>query len=73
MWISLRLPVCLIHEPKLIAAACVMLSYRLHHQQFPDNKTLQLMQLIDKHFDSLQGNFSPRKDPVLDSSTHCLS
>ncbi|CDS11956.1 hypothetical protein LRAMOSA04152 [Lichtheimia ramosa] len=51
---SLRLPVCLIHEPKLIAAACVMLSYRLHHQQFPDNKTLQLMQLIDKHFDSLQ-------------------
>ncbi|KAJ8662240.1 hypothetical protein O0I10_001933 [Lichtheimia ornata] len=51
---SLRLPVCLIHEPKLIAAACVMLSYRLHHQQFPDNKRLQLIQLIDKHFDSLQ-------------------
>ncbi|KAI7882465.1 cyclin-like protein [Lichtheimia hyalospora FSU 10163] len=51
---SLRLPVCLIHEPKLIAAACVMLSYRLHHQQLPDNKISQLMQLIDKHFVSLQ-------------------
>lgn len=70
-WVSLRLPVCLTHEPKLIAAACVMLSYRLHRQQFPDNKRLRLIQLIDQHFDSLQGNPPPRKSPLFNAFAHC--
>ncbi|KAI9318671.1 cyclin-like protein [Dichotomocladium elegans] len=44
---SLRTPLCLIYEPQIIAAACVLLGYRSCRQEIPNHRGSVLAQIMD--------------------------
>ncbi|KAJ8657148.1 hypothetical protein O0I10_007228 [Lichtheimia ornata] len=50
---SMRLVLCLSHEPRHIAAACILLAYRLHRQDIPEIDDSSLMVLIEDRFETL--------------------
>lgn len=52
---SMRLVLCLSHEPRHIAAACILLAYRLHRQDIPEIDDSSLMVLIEDRFETLDG------------------
>ena len=51
--ISLRLILCLLYEPHLIAAGCLLLAYRLNNKQLPVDGDFGKM--MEDNYEALQG------------------
>lgn len=67
---SMRLVLCLSHEPRHIAAACILLAYRLYRQDIPEIDDSSLMMLIEDRFETLDGKRNQSFIKLIDNESN---